>query len=322
MILFSVIIPVFNRPEELNELLSSLTQQTANTFEVLVIEDGSTRKSEFIVSQFSDRLDIRYFFKENTGQGFSRNYGAQKAIGKYLIFFDSDVIVPNQYFEIIEKTLQSNKIQAFGGPDAASDDFSDFQKAVSYAMTSIFTTGGIRNQNQSLGGDFHLRSFNMGIEKSLFDKIGGFKKTNMGEDMEINHRLAQLKTKKILIPEAYVFHKRRGNLQDFYNQIFSFGRTRIQLKRMFDIPIKIVHLLPVIFTLFVYCIPFFLLISINLGILALFVLLGYFILIFIGSTIFNKSISVGFWSVPAAFVQLFAYGSGFLKELTTGSNKT
>lgn len=322
MILFSIIIPVFNRPEELNELLLSLTQQTSSNFEVIIIEDGSSLKSDLVVSQYIDILNIKYFVKENTGQGFSRNFGAQNAIGKFLIFFDSDVIVPQHYFEIIEKNLQSKEIQAFGGPDKASDDFSDFQKAVSYAMTSIFTTGGIRNQNQSLGGDFHLRSFNMGIEKSLFDKIGGFKKTNMGEDMEINNRLSKLKTQKLLISEAYVFHKRRGTLRDFFKQIFSFGRTRIQLKRMFDIPIKIVHLLPVIFSLFVYCIPFFLLISINLGILALFVLLGYFILIFIGSTIFNKSISVGLWSVPAAFVQLFAYGSGFLKELTTGSNKT
>jgi glycosyltransferase involved in cell wall biosynthesis len=189
---FSIIIPIFNRPDELQELLESLEKQTYTNFEVIIIEDGSTLKSEEVANSFSKKLDIKYFFKVNEGQGFARNFGALQSIGEYLIFFDSDVIVPKNFFEILKEKTNLSLIDAYGGPDLASEDFTDFQKAISFSMTNILTTGGIRNKSSNLGGNFQMRGFNMGIKKEVFTQIGGFKKTNMGEDMELNNRIEKL----------------------------------------------------------------------------------------------------------------------------------
>ena len=315
MIKYSVVVPIYNRPKELEELLESLILQEFTDFEVIVIEDGSSISSEHIAKKYDSLLNLQYFSKTNEGQGFGRNYGAEYASGDILIFFDSDVIVPKEYFKTVDAYLEDNKIDAFGGEDRASDDFSDFQKALSYSMTSVLTTGGIRNKNQNAGGNYQIRSYNCGINSDLFRQIGGFKKTNMGEDMELNNRLEKLQISKCLIPNAFVYHKRRGDFTSFFRQIFNFGRTRVQLKNLFGIPIKIVHLFPVgfvIFTIFA-----FLSIGFNtdfellpIGLLGL-----YFGAIFVHSTISTESLKVGFFSVIASFIQHLAYGLGFMKEM-------
>lgn len=320
---FSVVIPVYNRPDELRELLESLTRQTYPDFEVLVIEDGSTHSSESVVAAFALKLPLRYFVKENTGQGFSRNYGFDRATGDYLVVFDSDAVVPPAYFERVSTYLQTHALDAYGGPDAASPDFTAIQKAISYAMTSPFTTGGIRGRKQNAGGVFLPRSFNMGLSRKTYLETGGFAKTNLGEDMELSTRLIRLGYRVGLIPDAVVYHKRRGTFGAFFRQIINFGRTRILLFREFNIPIKLVHTLPVVFTLGLLLIPFFLLVIPPLGTLAL---AGYivFALVILGhATAQERSLEVGLKSVVASFIQLTAYGLGFLKEylhLSASSN--
>ncbi|MBC8154660.1 MAG: glycosyltransferase [Bacteroidetes bacterium] len=312
---FSVVIPVYNRPDELRELLTSLTQQTLAGFEVLVVEDGSTRTSDSVVAEFADKLTLRYFVKENTGQGFSRNYGFDRATGDYFVVFDSDTVIPPVYFERVSAHLRTDALDAYGGPDAASPDFTDTQKAISYAMTSLFTTGGIRGKTQNAGGTFLPRSFNMGLSRKTYRETGGFAKTNLGEDMELSARLIRLGYRVGLIPDAVVYHKRRGTLGAFFRQIINFGRTRVLLRRQYGIPIKLVHTFPVVFTLGLPAIPFFLLFLPRLG---MFTLAGYGlfgVIILVHATRQEHSIRIGLQSLLASFVQLTAYGLGFLREL-------
>lgn len=311
---FSVIIPVFNRPEELADLLDSLTRQTMPDFEVLVVEDGSTVKADQVVAAYQHQLRLRYFDKPNTGQGFSRNYGFERAEGEYFVVFDSDAVVPPGYFAIVQTYLSHTPLDAYGGPDAASPDFSDTQKAISYAMTSVFTTGGIRGRPQNAGGPFMPRSFNMGLSRRVFAETGGFMKRDMGEDMELSTRLIRLGYRVGLIPEAVVYHKRRGTLGAFFRQIISFGRTRVQLQRQYGIPIKIVHLFPVVFTLgwlslSVLALVWPVLSAVGLGTYGL-----YAALVFADAGRQEGSLRVGALSVLTSFIQLSAYGLGFLGE--------
>lgn len=311
---FSVIIPVYNRPDELADLLDSLTRQTVSTFEVLVVEDGSTVKADAVVAAYQDRLQVRYFEKPNTGQGFSRNYGFERANGDYFVVFDSDAVIPPGYFAAVQTYLAHTPLDAYGGPDAASPDFSTTQKAISYAMTSVFTTGGIRGKTQNAGGTFVPRSFNMGLSRRVFAETGGFAKRDMGEDMELSTRLLRLGYRVGLIPGAFVYHKRRGTLGAFFRQIIQFGRTRVQLRRQYGIPVKIVHLFPVVFTLGWLSLPLLALLwpalaSFGLGAYGLFA--G---LVLADATRQERSLRVGLLSVAAAFTQLSAYGLGFLGE--------
>jgi glycosyltransferase involved in cell wall biosynthesis len=312
---YSVIIPIYNRPEELDELLESLKLQTYTDFEIIIVEDGSELSSEQIAKKFAHVLHIQYFSKKNEGQGFARNYGAEYAKGEFLVFFDSDVIVPPKYFETVELFLQKNNIEAFGGEDKASVDFSVFQKALSYAMTSILTTGGIRNTNKNIGGSYQIRSYNCGIKLALFKKIGGFKKTNMGEDMELNNRLEKIGTIKCLIPHAGVYHKRRGNFKSFYQQVFSFGQTRVQLKKRFGIPIKLVHLFPVSFVIYTVIACFLIFTSNPYSLVPILLIVFYFSVILVHASISSKNLKIGILSVMASFIQQVAYGLGFLKEV-------
>ena len=135
---FSIIIPVYNRPQEIDELLESLTKQDfSDDFEVLIIEDGSTDKSDVIVEKYTNQLNLKYYFKDNSGAGASRNFGMEKASGYYFIILDSDVIVPEQYLLEVKKALETNYTDAFGGPDAAHSSFTPLQKAINYSMTSV-----------------------------------------------------------------------------------------------------------------------------------------------------------------------------------------
>lgn len=314
---YSVIIPVYNRPDEIRELLESLVLQEFQDFEVLVIEDGSTIGCESEVNQFNDQLNIRYFKKPNSGQGFSRNFGMERAGGDYFVIFDSDCIIPPNYFTEVNSVLQERKLDAWGGPDAAHSSFTDIQKAISYSMTSLFTTGGIRGRKKH-AGTYHPRSFNMGISREVFQKVGGFAITRMGEDIEYSIRIIKAGFKIALVDQAIVFHKRRTNFAQFYKQLNFFGRARINIGRFYRKEIKLVHLFPALFTLglAISLLAFFLLPGI--GVLLLGAYAFYFLLIAIDASLQNKSIKIGLLSAWAALVQLSAYGVGFLTELTRG----
>lgn len=313
---YSIIVPVYNRPDELDELLGSLTRQQYQDFEVIVVEDGSTRTAQDIVDTYQPQLDIQYFFIENVGQGFARNYGFTKAKGDYLIVFDSDTIIPPHYLTTVDEQLSREFLDAYGGPDRADENFTILQKAISYAMTSFFTTGGIRGKTKNAGGAFQPRSFNMGISRRVFQETGGFAKRDMGEDIELGIRLQGHNYRMGLIPEAYVYHKRRGTFRDFWKQVHSFGRTRFLLDDLHPRLglIKPVHAFPALFVLFCALIPvwFFLLkpfFWLSLAVLGIFV--G---IIFLDSLVKNKSLRVALLSIAASFVQLFGYGTGFLRE--------
>ena len=314
MRLFSLIIPVYNRPKEIDELLESLTRQTYKNFEVLVIEDGSTDKCDHLIPKYDELLQIHYFFKPNTGQGFSRNFGFDKSKGDYLIVFDSDCLVPSHYLQTVEDHLNQEHLDAFGGPDRALESFTAVQQAISYSMTSPFTTGGIRGSKKRLGA-FHPRSFNMGISKQVFADTKGYIITRMGEDIEFSIRIIEKGFKTGLIPEAYVYHKRRTSLSEFYKQLRFFGRARINVGRFYPKEIKLVHIFPLLFTLGIPATMIFKWVGIELffytGISA-YILFG--ILLFIDSLLKTKSFKIANISVLAGFMQLIAYGDGFLRE--------
>nr|WP_294873413.1 glycosyltransferase [uncultured Pedobacter sp.] len=310
---FSIIIPLYNRPQEIDELLATLTRQTYTQFEVLVIEDGSVNDAKAIVDKYANSLDVKYFFKPNEGQGFSRNYGFERAKGDFFVIFDSDCLIPEDYLEIVKDYLFEHKLDAYGGPDAAHQSFTPVQKAISYAMTSPFTTGGIRGNKKHIG-QFHPRSFNMGVSREVWEKVGGFILTRLGEDIEYSIRIHEHGFKIGLIPAARVFHKRRTSFSQFYKQLHFFGRARINIYKHFPSELKLVHFFPAAFTCAVI---FTVLINIfywPLAFICNFVMLIYFMLIFFHSWQVNKSLKVAFLSIIAAFIQLTAYGLGFMQD--------
>lgn len=294
---YSFIIPVFNRPEELDELLSSLEGQTLRDFEVIVVEDGSSTRCDDVVERHAGTLDVHYFYKDNGGPGPARNYGASKASGEYLLILDSDCVVPATYLESVEKELQQSPADAFGGPDRAHESFTDVQKAINYSMTSFFTTGGIRGGRHKMD-KFYPRSFNMGVRKSLYDALGGFSEMRYGEDIDFSTRIFESGASCRLFPDAWVWHKRRTDFGAFFRQVHHSGMARIDLEERHPGTLKLVHLLPSAFT--ISCIT-------------IIVPVVFAAVIFVDSTIRNRSLRIGLLSVPAAFVQLTGYGTGFIK---------
>src|SRR5476651_111212 len=240
---FSIIIPLYNRPQEIKELLETLTLQTYKQFEVLVIEDGSDDDAAEIVKNFTDRLDVKYFVKNNEGQGFTRNFGFERAKGDYFVIFDSDCLIPENYMQTVNDSLAKNYLDAYGGPDDAHPSFTPIQKAISYAMTSPFTTGGTRGSKKAIG-QFHPRSFNMGITRQVWEKTGGYIITRLGEDIELSIRIHKMGFKIGLIPEAVVYHKRRTSFLRFFKQIHFFGRALIKIYKFFPSDVEAVHFFP------------------------------------------------------------------------------
>ena len=310
---FSIVIPVFNRPEEVRELLESLTKQTYKNFEVVIVEDGSTNDSKKEVDSFRDQLEISYYFKENSGQGFSRNYGFERAKGEWFIVFDSDCIIPKDYFQIVKNYLEDHDLDAYGGPDAAHESFTPVQKAISYSMTSLFTTGGIRGGKKHIG-PYHPRSFNMGISKEVFEKTKGYILPKKGEDIEFSIRIIESGFRTGLISDAYVYHKRRTNFRQFFKQLHFFGTARINIYRFFKPELKLVHFIPSFFFLgFVTGLVLLLLLpTYGKALLAFYGV--YVLIILMHSLIVTKDAKVAFLSTIAAFVQLFAYGLGLISE--------
>ncbi len=319
---YAVIVPVYNRPLEVEELLKSLIQQTFTDFEVIIIEDGSSDRCEAVCEKYASVLDLHYYFKENEGQGFARNFAFSKANASYFVQLDSDALLPPHYFEAADKGIEEHNLDAYGGPDEAHESFTPIQKAVNYAMTSFFTTGGIRGKKNNMGGQYTPRSFNFGLSKKVWQKVGGYKITRLGEDIEFSHRIIKAGFKVGLIPEAFIYHKRRTSYLQFYKQLHFFGRARINISRFFPEQLKLVHAFPMAFTLFILSFPFTYLFIKPLFSLST-VLLGlYFIILFIDSTLKNKSLWVALLSLPACFIQLFAYGLGFMQEALKGIKHT
>ena len=314
---YSIIVPVFNRPDEIDELLESLTRQTFNDFEVIIVEDGSQKPCKEVCDKYTDKLNLKYFMKENSGPGQSRNYGAERSEGEYLLILDSDVVLPENYLYAIEEELHRDKADAFGGPDRAHNSFTDTQKAISYSMTSFFTTGGIRGGKKKMD-KFYPRSFNMGIRREVYNKLGGFSKMRFGEDIDFSIRIFKAGCKCRLFPGAWVYHKRRTDFRKFWRQIYNSGIARINLYKKYPESLKLVHLLPMVFTVGVgiCCILAMTGVLIKaplLTALGLLPLLLYSLLIFTDSSIQNKSTKIGILSIRAAFTQLTGYGCGFIE---------
>jgi len=311
---FSVIIPVYNRPIELGELLSCLSLQDYSNFEVLIIEDGSQIDSKSVVETFKNKLAISYFVKENGGQGFARNYAFEKAKGDFFIILDSDALIEPTYLTEVYQGITEENLDLFGGPDKDHISFSPIQKAISFSMTSFFTTGGIRGRNNNIGGQFHPRSFNMGISRQVWEKTGGFKITRMGEDIEFSIRCIENGFKSGLLPHAFIYHKRRTSFSQFYDQLHFFGRARINISRFHPRELKWVHYIPLVYYIFFWNTILWNIIDIKLGMILSIMLFVYWILIFIDALVKSKNLLIAFLGLIAANIQLLAYGKGFLEE--------
>ena len=336
---YSIIVPVFNRPDEVRELLESLCSQSLKDFEVIIVEDGSQKPCKDVCDKYAGILDLHYYNKENSGPGQSRNYGVERAQGEYVIILDSDVVLPEGYLQAVSDELSSgDNCAAWGGPDASHPSFTPVQKAISYSMTSFFTTGGIRGGKKKLD-KFYPRSFNMGIRREVYLQLGGFSKMRFGEDIDFSYRIVEAGYQPQLFPDAWVWHKRRTDFRKFFRQVYNSGIARINLTKRHPGTLKLVHLLPTVFTLGVIgCLLLFLPgvglyaegewldyqglrpadnmhqgIGFVFCVLALIPIILYSGLIFIDSSIRNRSLWVGLLSVPAAFVQLMGYGLGFIE---------
>lgn len=337
---YSVIIPVYNRPEEVDELLQSLAVQRFKDFEVIVVEDGSSVPCRTVVDKYAHQLNIHYFSKPNSGPGQTRNYGAERSRGEYLLILDSDVILPEGYFDTIEKELRASPADAFGGPDRAHETFTDIQKAINYSMTSFFTTGGIRGGKKKMD-KFYPRSFNMGIRREVYQALEGFSNMRFGEDIDFSIRIFKGGYLCRLFPDAWVYHKRRTDLNKFFKQVHNSGIARINLYKKYPDSLKMVHLLPAVFTLGVSLLLLFSFLGLAFVLLAsyllysggaqccviapvMFMLFGlalmfgallpllfYSLVVCVDSAVRNCSLWIGLLSIKASFVQLIGYGTGF-----------
>ncbi len=339
---YSLIIPVYNRPDEVDELLDSLVGQTFRDFEVIVVEDGSTLSCRDVVNRYMERLPVRYFEKANSGPGQTRNYGAERSKGEYLIVLDSDCVLPPGYLQAVENELCHEPADAFGGPDRAHDSFTDVQKAISYAMTSFFTTGGIRGGKKKMD-KFYPRSFNMGVRADVYRRLDGFSKMRFGEDIDFSIRIFKAGCRCRLFPEAWVWHKRRTDMKKFFKQVHNSGIARINLYKRHPESLKLVHLLPMLFTVVTFCLLLALLVGWIGSMWILQMRYGYIyavempwlmdytellhalswipllplaffsVLIFTDAALSFHSVKIGMQAVVASFVQLTGYGTGFIR---------
>ena len=309
---FSIIVPVYNRIDEVADLLESLSRQTVNNFELVLVEDGSTQPCKDVVKLYEGKFPIQYYYKENEGRSIARNYGMERAEGDYFIFFDSDCVVPEDYFEKLQAQYEAMPVDCFGGPDAAHDSFSTTQKAINYSMTSFLTTGGIRGGKISLE-KFTPRTFNMGFARRVYEKVGGFREM-FSEDIDMSTRIRNAGFSISLYPDQYVYHKRRVDFKKFFRQVYVFGMSRITLKLLYPGSMKAVHFLPAMFVLG----------SIALILLSIFVspywilpLVAYLLAIFIAALFATKSFVIALKAVSASIIQLSGYGLGFIKAYVT-----
>lgn len=317
---YSFIIPVYNRPDEVDELLESLTHQTLRDFEVVVVEDGSDVPCRDVVERYADRLQVHYYAKPNSGPGQTRNYGVERAEGDYVLILDSDVVLPEGYLQAVDHELAATPCDAFGGPDRAHASFSKMQKAINYAMTSFFTTGGIRGGKKKMD-KFYPRSFNMGVRRAVYHELGGFSAMRFGEDIDFSTRLIRSGHVSRLFQSAWVWHKRRTDLRKFFKQVHNSGIARIHLTKRHPGTLKAVHMLPAVFTLGCALLVVLAVAAALLGCPHWWALLLPFVLfaliIGVDATRSERSVGVGWRAVAAAYVQLTGYGSGFLRAWWT-----
>lgn len=313
---YSFIIPVYNRPDEVDELLDSLTRQSVKDFEVIVVEDGSAVTCSDVCAKYADSLDLHYYDKPNSGPGQSRNYGVERAKGEYVLILDSDVVVPEGYLKAVNDELEANPADAFGGPDCAHPSFTDTQKAISYSMTSFFTTGGIRGGKKKLD-KFYPRSFNMGVRRDVYARLEGFSKMRFGEDIDFSTRIFEQGYACRLFPEAWVWHKRRTDLRKFFKQVHNSGIARINLTKRHPGTLKLVHALPAVFAAGCALLVVLTAVAAALGCPHWWVCLTPFVLfaliICADATRTARSLGVGLRAVAAAYVQLLGYGTGFIR---------
>jgi glycosyltransferase involved in cell wall biosynthesis len=311
---YSIIVPVYNRPGEVEELLSSLCKQTYTNFEVVLIEDGSSVTSQPVYEKYASQLNIQYFFKPNSGPGPSRNFGFTKARGANMVVFDSDCVIPSDYLLIVDRHLSKEPLDVWGGPDRGHGDFTVLQQAMAYSMSSVLTTGGIRGGKRHLGS-FQPRSFNMGMSREAFEKTGGFRFDRYAEDIELSIRAGKLGLKVGLIAEAFVYHKRRATLSQFFRQVSNFGRGRIHVGRAHNGAVKVTHAFPMVFLLGLVALPVITILSWPLGAALLSIYFVYLVAVFFDAWRSVKDFRVAVLAVPSVLVQMTGYGSGFLKAL-------
>lgn len=308
---FSIIVPVYNRIDEVDDLLRSLVNQSCKDFEIILVEDGSTERCDECANKYKESISIQYYYKENEGRSIARNYGLERATGDYFIFFDSDCVIPEGYFKILKQELTKRYTDCFGGPDAAHDSFSDTQKAINCSMTSFLTTGGIRGGKVNLE-KFVPRTFNMGFSRKVYETVGGFREM-FSEDIDMSTRISQAGFSIGLINPAFVYHKRRVNLKLFARQIYIFGMSRITLYLLYPKSLKLVHLLPACFLLAVWSM---IVLSFVWNWMAILPLALYIVLLFITSLVPTKRIKIASLSVVTSLIQLCGYGAGFIKAFT------
>jgi GT2 family glycosyltransferase len=313
---YSIIVPVYNRPGEVEELLASLCKQTYPNFEVVLVEDGSNITSESVYEKYASQLTIQYFFKPNSGPGPSRNFGFTKAKGDYLVVFDSDCVIPPEYFFIVDRHLAKEHLDVWGGPDRGHGDFTLLQQAMAYSMSSVLTTGGIRGSKNHVGS-FQPRSFNMGMSRLAYEKTGGFKFDRYAEDIELSIRASMLGLKVGLIAPAFVYHKRRATLGQFFRQVSHFGRGRIHVGRAHKGAVKATHFFPALFLLGLFAIPVVSILSWPIGLALFSVYIVYLAAVLVDAWRVVKDVRVAVLAVPSVLVQMTGYGSGFLKALVS-----
>lgn len=305
--LFSVIVPVFNRPDEISDLLASLASQSDSGFKTVIVEDGSTIPCREQCEAYAGRLSLKYFYKDNEGRSIARNYGMDRAGGDYFIFVDSDCILPPDYIARLREALGENPADCFGGPDAAHESFTDTQKAINYSMTSFLTTGGIR------GGKVHMekftpRTFNMGFSRQVYDRVGGFREM-FSEDIDMSTRIRLAGFSVMLFPDVAVYHKRRVDFRKFWRQVHVFGMSRITLQLLYPGSMKAVHWLPALFVIGAVA----MIVWAFFWKWALVPLLIYILALWIWGMISTRSVKIGTMGVGAAMVQLCGYGTGFIR---------
>ncbi|SEJ46894.1 Glycosyltransferase, catalytic subunit of cellulose synthase and poly-beta-1,6-N-acetylglucosamine synthase [Cyclobacterium xiamenense] len=307
---FSVIVPVYNRPAEIRELLESLYRQTYTDFEVLIVEDGSSLTCADVVADYREKLDLRYHFQANTGQGFARNKGMELAEGDYFVFFDSDCILPPGYMDALEQAIQTRGLQAHGGPDDADDTFSAWQKAMNFSLTSFWTTGGIRGKMKN-PAKYQARGYNMGFSREIYERLGGFVHANMAEDIEMSLRIKKAGFRLELVEKALVYHRRKNTLKSFLRQSFQFGRNRVFIRRFHPEAVKAVHLLPVFFLLGLLFLPVLALIAPQAALVMVLGILAWTLLVFFSAF---ENLRVASYAVLTSYGQLLGYGMGILRE--------
>lgn len=311
---YTLIAPTFSRPDEVYEFLDSLTLQQYADFEVIIADGSPQDDVKPVVEQFLNKLNLVYFYEKYLPISEARNRAADIAKGEWIVFLDSDCIIPEYYLQRVDKFLETNDIDLYGGPDKAHESFTDTQKAISYAMTSVLTTGGIRGKKTHVGV-FHPRGFNMGIKKKAFLDVSGYATDfRCGEDIELSMRLLDKGYKSALIPEAFVYHKRRTDFQKFFKQVFRFGAARINIWQRHSKELKITHLFPTVFTALVLSVPFLFFIEPILFHFSCFILTIYNLANIYLATKETKSLATGFLSLLAAYVMLFGYGYGFVRN--------